>query len=78
MRTTLTIDDDVAARLKRLSRGRSLKEVTNHALRLGLHAMESEQDEVPYVTEPKDGKPQILNLDNIAEIIAENERDDWR
>lgn len=78
MRTTLTIDDDVAARLKRLSRGKSFKEITNHALRLGLHAMEAEQSEAPCVTEPRDGQPRILNLDNIAEVIAENERDDWR
>ena len=78
MRTTLTIDDDVAAKLKVLSQGRSLKEVTNHALRLGLHAMETERQEAPYTTEPRDGKPRILNLDNIAEVIAEIERDDWR
>ena len=78
MRTTLTIDDDVAARLKRLSRGRSFKELTNHALRLGLHAMETEQREAPYVTEPSNGKPRLLNLDNVTEVIAENEQDDWR
>ncbi|WP_290649174.1 hypothetical protein [Aquisalimonas sp.] len=78
MRTTLTIDDDVAARLKRLSRGRSLKKVTNHALRLGLHAMQSEQREAPYATGPRDGKPRILNLDSVAEVLAENERDHWR
>lgn len=78
MRTTLTIDDDVAAKLKMLSQGRSFKEVTNHALRLGLHAMEVEQHETPYATEPRDGKPRMLNIDNIAEVIAENERDDWR
>lgn len=78
MRTTLTIDDDVAARLKRLSRGRSFKELTNQALRLGLHAMESDQLEAPYATEPANGKPRILNLDNVAEVIAESERDDWR
>lgn len=78
MRTTLMIDDDVAASLKRLSRGRSLKEVTNHALRLGLYAMEIEPHEASYATDPRGGKPRILNIDNIAEVIAENERDDWR
>ena len=38
MRTTLTLDEDVAARLKAESRrsGRSLKETVNEALRLGL------------------------------------------
>ena len=71
MRTTLTIDDDVAASLKRLSRGKSLKEVTNHALRLGLYAMEIELHEASYATEPKDGKPRILNIDNIADVSSD-------
>jgi predicted transcriptional regulator len=40
MRTTLTLDDDLAQRLKELSResGRSFKDVTNSALRRGLSA----------------------------------------
>ena len=40
MRTTLTLDGDVAAALKRLSRrsGRPLKQVVNEALRTGLRA----------------------------------------
>ncbi len=40
MRTTLTLDSDVAAELKALARrtGRPLKEVVNEALRAGLHA----------------------------------------
>lgn len=38
MRTTLTLDDDVAAALKRLRKARdvSFKEVVNETLRLGL------------------------------------------
>ncbi len=38
MRTTLTLDEDVAAKLKAESRrsGRSFKETVNEALRLGL------------------------------------------
>jgi hypothetical protein len=40
MRTTLTLDDDLAERLKDLARqgGRSFKEVTNDAIRRGLSA----------------------------------------
>ena len=40
MRTTLTLDDDLAARLKQLSResGRSFKEITNEVLYRGLSA----------------------------------------
>jgi len=50
MRTTLTIDDDVAAALERLRRSedKSLKEVINQTLRRGL-----EQPNVP----PKKRKP---------------------
>ena len=38
MRTTLTLDDDLANRLKQLAResGRSFKEITNEVLRRGL------------------------------------------
>jgi hypothetical protein len=38
MRTTLTLDDDLARRLKELARegGRSFKEVTNEVIRRGL------------------------------------------
>ena len=38
MRTTLTLDDDLAQQLKELARGsdRSFKEITNEAIRRGL------------------------------------------
>ena len=40
MRTTLTLDDDLGANLKRLARqtGRPFKEIVNDALRAGLRA----------------------------------------
>lgn len=43
MRTTLTLDDDLAERLKDLARqaGTSFKEVTNDAIRRGLSAGET-------------------------------------
>lgn len=43
MRTTLTLDDDLAAELKRVARktGRSLKELINEAVRAGLRAREA-------------------------------------
>lgn len=43
MRTTLTLDDDVQARLEQKARreGKSFKEVVNYYLRLGLTARES-------------------------------------
>jgi hypothetical protein len=79
MRTTLSLDDDVAAKLKRLSRNRSFKSVVNDALRAGLHALEAQKDEgKPYRTKPVRGNPRIKNLDNIADVLADIEAEDSR
>jgi Arc/MetJ family transcription regulator len=74
MRTTLTLDDDVAAILERLrkSRDASLKDLVNEALRRGLKDMITR-------TKPRErlqtrsvalGRLQIANLDNIADALA--------
>lgn len=80
MRTTLTLDDDVAETLQRLARGRRFKEVANTALRLGLRAMESRApDEAPLDrTEPVSGGPRLLNLDDPWDAIAATEGEDTR
>ncbi|TVQ28361.1 MAG: hypothetical protein EA370_16690 [Wenzhouxiangella sp.] len=78
MRTTLTLDDDVAAKLQKLSQGQRIKDVANRALRLGLQTLEQGETEPPYSTTPSSGKPRIRNLDNVAEVIAESEADHWR
>jgi hypothetical protein len=74
MRTTLTIDDDVAAMLKRLRRSRdaSLKELVNEALRRGLRDMDASATERKrYRTPSVDlGTPRIANIDNISEVLA--------
>ena len=53
MRTTLTIDDELAAALKEVAResGKSFKEVVNEALRRGLHAPKA-GPETPYRVKP--------------------------
>jgi len=56
MRTTLTLDDDLAKRLKEIARqgGRSFKEVTNEAIRRGLSAGAPQVEGVrPFRVEPK-------------------------
>ncbi len=79
MRTTLSLDDDVAIKLKRLSKNRSFKSVVNEALRAGLHALETANKEPEiYRTEPVRGNPRIRNLDSIADVIAGVEGDDGR
>jgi hypothetical protein len=74
LRTTLTIDDDVAAMPERLRRDReiSLKELINEALRRGLHDMNAPpKRRKPYRTPSVDlGTPRIPNIDNIAEVLA--------
>ena len=56
MRTTLTLDEDLARRLKEIARqeGRGLKEVTDEVIRRGLTASASQVEGVgPFRVEPK-------------------------
>lgn len=82
MRTTLTIDDDVAAMLEQLRREREigLKDLINEALRRGLLEMTAPQKRRrPYRTPSVDlGTPRIPNIDNIAEVLAVIEGEDFR
>jgi hypothetical protein len=77
MRTTLTIDDDVAAELERLRRTRdaSLKGLVNDALRLGLREMTSPaKKRKPFRTRSFDGgRLLVASIDNIGELLAEIE-----
>jgi predicted transcriptional regulator len=74
MRTTLTLDDDVAASLKRLlkTRDASLKALVNEALRRGLKEMSGRpKPRTPFRTRAIDaGPPLLANIDNIAEVLA--------
>lgn len=74
MRTTLTLDDDVAAMLERLRKARdaSLKDVINEALREGLRRMEAPPAKRrPFRTETVDlGRCLPGDVDNIADVLA--------
>lgn len=80
MRTTVTLEKDVAARVERLRKNRPFKDLINEALRAGLEELERADSTppAPYAIEPVRGQPKRTNLDNIAEVIAEVERDDYR
>jgi hypothetical protein len=81
MRMTLTIDDDVAAELKRLRRQKdaSLKEVVNDTLRCGLRAAEAPpKPRKPFRMKTFDGGEQLIPLDNIAEAIALLEGEEYK
>jgi len=73
MRTTLTLEDDVAVQLDRLRRARdaSLKDLVNEALRLGLREMTAKpKKRKPFRTKTFDMGPFLINIDNVAEAIA--------
>ncbi|MGD9852568.1 MAG: CopG family transcriptional regulator [Nitrospirales bacterium] len=77
MRTTLTLDDDVSAKLKSLAKrtGKSFKETVNEAIRSGLTVMPTTQSPTYFRVVTRDlGNVQPgINLDNIAEVIEQAE-----
>jgi hypothetical protein len=73
MRTTITLDDEVAALLKRAMKRKkvSFKDLVNTALKSALLRDEVKEPVVPYRTEPYDGgKLLIGDVSNIGEILA--------
>jgi hypothetical protein len=73
MRTTLTLDPDVAVQLERLRRARdaSLKALVNEALRRGLREMSAKpKKRKPFRTKAFHMGPFLINIDNLAEAIA--------
>lgn len=82
MRTTLTLDDDVAARIERLRKARkaSLKAVVNEALREGLkHLAAPKEPQAAFRTEVVDlGRCLLGNVDDVAEALAVAEGESFR
>ena len=81
MRTTLTIADDVLERARAVSAklGKPFKAIINEALRAGLDQVEKPAKQCRYQTSPhKMGLRQGHNLDNIQELLAQIEGEDFR
>jgi len=84
VRTTLSLDDDVAIELQRLQRkrGDAFKQTVNAVLRAGLSIMAGRRSGsgTPRIrTEPASlGTPRLKNLDNISEVLAFAEGEDYR
>lgn len=81
MRTTLSLDDDVASRIEQVRQRlqRSLKEVVNEALRHGLVAMEERRATIPYRTQPVDlGRCRLPDVDDVAAALAAAEGEGHR
>lgn len=71
MRTTLTLDDDVARQLEKETRrsGAPFKEVVNRFLRLGLMAANRPPRKAFVVTPRKLGLPAGMSYDNVQELL---------
>ena len=81
MRTTLTIDEDVAVQLARLQRERkqSLKDIVNNALRRGLRELQARpKRRREFRTTSHAMGPFLVNIDDVAEAIALAEGDDFK
>lgn len=71
MRTTLSLEDDVANLLRQEMRrsGYSLKQAVNHFLRLGLMSAGRQQKKPFVVTPRKLGLPAGLSYDCVADLL---------
>jgi hypothetical protein len=81
MRTTLSIDDDVIERARAIAGklNTPFKTIVNEALRAGLDQVEQPAKQRRYKTKPhKMGLRQGRNLDNIQELLAQVEGEDYR
>lgn len=81
MRTTLTLDKDVAIALERLRKARraSLKQVVNDALRQGLGQMASPPPRRTFRTRAVSlGRCLVGNVDNVAEVLAVAEGESFK
>lgn len=82
MRTTLTLDDDVAARIERLRRKKraSFKTLINDALRAGIEDLEepAPKHRRAYRLRPVRLGARLPDLDNVAEVLAAAEGESFR
>ncbi|CAN5877985.1 MAG: DUF2191 domain-containing protein [Actinomycetota bacterium] len=82
MRTTLTLDADVAAQLRRLRArmDRPFKQLVNDVLRAGLANLDRPEPTTrgPYTRAVWLGRPRLPALDDVSEAMAIAEGDDYR
>jgi hypothetical protein len=83
MRTTVTLDDDLAVRLeqRRAERGMTFKEALNDAVRRGLAAADEPEQTAAVHTTTRPlplGRRLIGDIDNVAEALAAAEGETFR
>ena len=80
MRTTITLDMDVEAKIKQEMRktGKSFKETVNSLLRRGAKAVSEQKDEpFQFITKHMGRRPE-LNYDNTHELLEYGEGPDYK
>lgn len=81
MRTTLTLEDDVAALLKRTQKRKNLRfrDLINQALREGLLQLNRDAPRSAFKTAGLDSGPCLLgNLDNVGDVVSIVEGETWK
>ncbi len=81
MRTTLTIDDDVAAKLRAEARrsGEPFKQTVNRVLRTGLHVRSVAVSAPPFKVRPRPlGLRPGFSYDKVGELIEQAEAPFYR
>lgn len=83
MRTTVTLDDDLAVRLerRRTERGMTFKEALNDTIRRGLAAEDEAERDTPVITATRPlplGRRLGGDIDNVAEALAVAEGEAFR
>lgn len=76
MRTTLTLDDELADKLKleAARSGRSFRETVNDSIRLGLKAARATRELPPFKVRPRDLKPKPgVDFENVSALLEEAE-----
>jgi hypothetical protein len=75
VRTTITLDDDVAAMLARFRKEHALglKEAVNQGLRQGLRELAEPARPKPFRTKPLDTGRFLIPIDDVAEALAHGE-----
>ncbi len=81
MRTTLTLEDDVAAAIdhRRRERNHSLKQEVNELLRAGLrHVDEPRAEAPPFRVEPLDAGGLLIDIDDMGPVLDRLDAEDWQ
>jgi len=78
MRTTVTLEKDVAAAIERLrrERGLGLSAAVNDLIRVGLALRQAKPE--PFVQKTYELGPELIDVTNVADALAQAEGEDWR